>query len=262
MGPFEYAPIPGLRIEEAGPGDREGVEKMLTQITLEVETAKSAYADASERLTALGTAIREAENSRSAASAELAQARALSWRDALNNNPACDARHVAIQLLSLEQSAQLWDDTVDYGQWICLPTVQEERLVRDVELKRLLAVESALLAALSNIDTQERLQYACLFKTEGRISFVGENTTNLRAAAREAHGIANRAENDLIAFRKERESSRQQRLASGMKLTRAEAAATHEAFAANVPAAPDAVTNVPTYDAFTEALVDAVKEGK
>ena len=214
-----YAIIPGLEIERAEPGDRSGVESRLADIINEIGKAKPASRAACERFTILGQAVQDLTRKHAGAYAKLQET--VTGLDEAIDNPAADIRSLALQRHPLECELSFIQDSLDRARYVLQPAAKEHQLVTALDLLRLEAVETALHASLSHIDTQERLEKAGVFESEQRLLVVGERTENLRAAAREAHRQAQLAEVELNEERARQLARQQQRLATG-QVTRAE----------------------------------------
>jgi hypothetical protein len=219
MPPSEYPIIQGLVIERPGSGDRAGAESILEETIRELETAEPASQDASRCYDILSQSIREHEDKLARAKVQL-QETATGLDESLDN-PAADIRALALQRHPLECEVAFLQDAVDRGKYIRLPAARENKLRKALHLRRLEAVEAALHACLSHIDTQERLERSGVFETEKRLCVVGERTVNLRAAAKEAHRQAQIAEVELNDEVKRHLAATQTRAATGT-VTRAE----------------------------------------
>lgn len=210
-----YSIVPGLEVERAGPGDKEGIEGMLSKICQDISEATLKYKDKSERHAVLVQSIRELEERTARGEAEL-QKESSRASDEVLDNPQAAARDLAMALLPKECEVRLLRNARDLGRYFRVPAALEAKLVTGLDLRRLEAVEAALHAALSYVDTQLRAEQAGLFESERHIFIVGERTQNLRAAAKQLHTESQLLERELNETRARQLIAQQARLATGV----------------------------------------------
>ena len=210
----EYAIIPALQVERAGPGDRAGIESMLADITCELAKSKRAQVEASERHAILVQSVRELEERTARGESELRKEFA-SVLDEVLDNPDAAVRDLSMTLLPKERELLVLRKARDLGRYFRVPGALEAKLVAALDLVRLQAVEAALHAALSYADTQTRVEQAGLFESEKHIFIVGERTQNLRAAAKQLHRESQLLERELNETRARQLIAQQTRLATG-----------------------------------------------
>jgi len=210
-----YAIIPGLEVERAGPGDKEGIVEMLSKICCEIEQVMLTSKDKSERHAILVQAVGELEERTARGESEL-QKESASVSDEVLDNPQAAARDLGMTLLPKECEVRVLRNARDLGRYFRVPAALQAKLVAALDLARLQAVEAALHAALSYADTQERLERAGLFESERHLFVVGEVTQNLRTAAKQLHLQALNSERELNEERARQLITQQTRLATGV----------------------------------------------
>jgi propanediol utilization protein len=210
-----YAIIPGLQVEKAGPGDRAGIESMLADITCELAKSKRAQVEASERHAILVQSVRELEERTARGESEL-QKESAEVSDEVLGNSECAVTDYAMRLLPKQQTVLVLKKARDLGKYFRVPGALEYKLVTALDLRRLEATEAALYAALANVDTQERLEQSGIFESEKHIFIVGERTQNLRAAAKQLHTESQLLERELNETRARQLIAQQTRLAAGV----------------------------------------------
>ena len=210
-----YSIIPGLEIEKAGPGDKEGIEEMLSKICQDISEATLKYQDKSERHAVLVQAIRELDQRTARCESDL-QKESAEVSDEVLGNPECAVTEYAMRLLPKERTVQVLRNARDLGKWVRIPDALESKLLAGLDLRRLEAVEAALHAALSFVDTQLRAEKAGLFESEKHIFIVGERTQTLRAAAKQLHTESQLLERELNETRARQLVTQQARLATGV----------------------------------------------
>jgi hypothetical protein len=188
---------------------------MLADITCELAKAKRAHVEASERHAVLVQAVRELDERTTRGEADL-QKESASVSDEVLDCPDAAVRELAVRLLPKECEVQVLRNARDLGKYFRTPAALEYKLVTALDLRRLEATEAALYAALSNVDTQDRLEKAGLFESEKHIFIVGERTQNLRAAAKQLYLQALNSERELNEERARQLVAQQTRLATGV----------------------------------------------
>jgi len=212
--------ICGLEVDRAGAGDLAGIVAMLSETIPERERLEAVYQKTREQKAALKQIIQGVTEDLARAKSILMQRRLDFWEERLAN-PACAVQEIAASLSSLELEVAAYADILDLATEVHRPDAEDRELSADLDLKKVIALESALLAAESHAREMQRLEAAGVFEGSSRIAFASEKTDNLQLAAKEAHrqaGLATRALDETRARQLARSQGRQ---AGG--LSRAEA---------------------------------------
>lgn len=217
----DYPLIVGLEVEKAGAGDLDGEIKMLKAVIPERERLQAAYGEACGQKAALKQDIQGVTVDLARAKPVLMQKRVALWQERLDC-AACNVRELALDLSKsgLEMAALM--DTLDYAVEVLLPDAEDRELSANVDLLKMVALESALLAAESHSREMQRLEAAGVFEGGNRVAFASEKTVKIQEAAKEAHRQAGLAATALAESRAAR-ILRTQRRVAGNQITRAEA---------------------------------------
>jgi hypothetical protein len=217
----EYPLICGLEVDRAGAGDLAGIVEMLKGTIPERERLQAAYQETREQKAALKQVIQGVTEDLARAKTILMQKRLAFWQERIDN-PSCAVRDLAASLSPLELEVAAYADILDLATEVRLPAAEDRELSADLDLKKVIALEAALLAAESHSREMQRLEAAGVFESSNRVAFASEKTDNLQLAAKEAHrqaGLATRALEEARARQLTRTQTRQ----AGAGLSRAEA---------------------------------------
>jgi hypothetical protein len=212
--------ICGLEVDRAGAGDLAGIVEMLKGTIPERERLQAAYHETREQKAALKEVIQGVAEDLARGKSILMQRRLEFWEERLAN-PACAVQDLAGSLSSLEAEVAAYADILDLATEVRLPAAEDRELSADLDLKKVVALEAALLAAESHAREMQRLEAAGVFEGSSRIAFASEKTDKLQLAAAEAHRQAQLATRTLDETRARQLARSQGRQAGG--LSRAEA---------------------------------------
>lgn len=216
----EYPLICGLEVDRAGAGDLPGIVAMLSETIPERERLQAAYQEKCELKAALKQVIQGVAEDLARAKSTLMEKRLAFWQERIDN-PVCAVRDLAASLSPFELEMAAYADILDLATEVRLPAAEDQELSADLELKKVIALECALLAAESHAREMQRLEAAGVFEGSNRVAFASEKTERLRLAAKESHRQAGLATRALAEARAHQLTRTQQRQAGG--LSRAEA---------------------------------------
>lgn len=212
--------ICGLEVDRAGAGDLDGIVAMLSETIPERERLQAVYQEIRKQKAALKQIIQGVTEDLARGKSILMQKRLAFWQERIDN-PSCAVRDLAASLSPLELEIAAYADILDLATEVRLPAAEDRELSADLDLKKVVALEAALLAAESHAREMQRLEAAGIFQDSARIAFASEKTDTLQLAAAEAHRQAGLAARALDELRSHQLARRQARQAGG--LSRAEA---------------------------------------
>ncbi len=204
------------------PGDRGQLEDMLARVIPEREKREAAHRDSCDYINTLGKTASELAALHADVAASCARKRLAGWDEVIATVTACDTLGIAQTLAPMEHQLAFIADATDLLTFKRIPAARLAMLEARLNLRKIEALETQLMADISHARTLEKL--SGVFEAEGRVAFIGETTSALRRAAEEAARQVRVAEDALREERKKQLASEQQRFASG-QVTRAEAVA-------------------------------------
>lgn len=202
-------------------GDLEGIDSLLPDVISEVKRLESASQTAFEDFDNLVGVKRE----RTAELAEVQQKRNENYVAHIQEGvscPAADIGSLAMQDLPLERKADLLQSIVDCIDYILSPAAMDTKLGTRRDLLRAQHLEAGLYAARSHCTMLQKLEYAGLSQTHGRVVAFSETTQRLKLITAEFHRQAQLADAELTVYRAAQLARTAQRHAN-CQITRIEA---------------------------------------
>jgi hypothetical protein len=201
--------------------DLEGIEETLNNTLCELKRLQSVQQGACSEHSGLAQSARELEAKLKEAVLKRCEAY-ISACNELADNPVADTQSLAMQLLPIERTMELLQDSLDLLNYVRLPLALDKKLESTRDLRRVEHLEAALYVARTHCTMLQKLERAGLSEHHGRVIAFSEVEEKLKLAATEAHRQAQLADAELTAARAARIARTAQRHADSLA-TRAEA---------------------------------------
>ena len=209
------------------------LEDMGTKVGPEVTKRRAALDAAIEHEHELAARVREVQDRLTDSKARTAQALVDTCTEIACMGCAADARALGALWRATDDETVILSHTVDLLQHVRIPAARIARLQAALEFARVKELAASIAAALAHSKMLDRLIVAGVFDG-GRVGVVSEEVETLRSMAKECARQVSLAEDELREERKRRHTARQQRLATGGVITRAEISATIPNYAGNL----------------------------
>ena len=200
------------------------LEDMGTKVGPEVTKRRAALDASIEHEHELAARVREVGERLTDSKARTAQALVDTCTEIICMGSAADARTLGTLWRTSDDETVILSHTVDLLQHVRIPAARIARLEAALEFARVTELAASIAAALAHSKMLDKLIVAGVFDG-GRVGIVSEEVEALRAIAKEAARQVSLAEDELREQRKREQAARQQRLATGGVITRAEVAA-------------------------------------
>jgi hypothetical protein len=201
------------------------LDDMGTKVCPEVTKRSAALDVAIEHEHELTARFREVGERLTDSKARTAQALVDTCTEIVCMGSAADARTLGALWRASDDETVILSHTLDLLQHVRIPAARIARLEAALEFARVKELADSIAAALAHSKMLDKLIVAGVFDG-GRVGIVSEEVETLRAIAKEAARQVSLAEDELREERKRQQSARQQRLATGGVVTRAEISAT------------------------------------
>lgn len=213
------------RPSEHTPRKTPELEDYQAKVGPEVTKRRAALDAATEYEQEMSACVREVGERLAVSKTRTAQALVDTCTEIIGMGSAADARALGALWRASDDETVILSHTVDLLHHVRIPAARIARLEAALELARVKELAASIAAALAHSKMLDKLIVAGVFDG-GRVGIVSEEVETLRAVAKECARQVSLAEDELREQRKRQQTARQQRLATGGVVTRAEISAT------------------------------------